>query len=106
MANQCIKCSSTDLKGSVYRPTCNTCGWEHNSDNSVEKEDVIYMLLPDGAEWEDMILLLDKEEAIAASIKYSKWRVEIFKKEPGKLGYRPAYLYYTKGELVDYSLKN
>jgi hypothetical protein len=101
MADQCIKCSSTDLKGSVYRPTCNTCGFEKENDSIEKKEDVIYMLLPGGAEWEDMILLLNKDEAIEASIKYSKLRVEIFKKEPGKLGYRPTYMSYRKGELVN-----
>jgi hypothetical protein len=56
------------------------------------------MLLPDGAEWEDMIIILNKEEAIQMSIKYKKARVEIFKKD--KVGYVPSYNYYCNGELV------
>ena len=60
----------------------------------------IYMLLPDGAEWEDMILLLDKDEAIKASIKYYKWRVEIFKRKENDIGYTPTYNYYKNGELI------
>jgi len=59
----------------------------------------VYMLLPDGAEWEDIILILDKEEAIEASKKYYKMRVEIFEKKENKLGYHPTYYYYCNGEL-------
>ena len=55
------------------------------------------MLVFDGAEWEDMILFADKEEAIQASIKYFTWRVEIFKKDI--LGYIPTYSYYKNGIL-------
>jgi hypothetical protein len=61
--------------------------------------DFVYMLLPDGAEWEDMILIIDKEEAIEASKKYPKRRVEIFGREENKLGYHPTYNYYKNGEL-------
>lgn len=60
----------------------------------------IYMLLPDGAEWEDIVLLLDKEEAINASIKYYKCRVEIFKKKENDIGYVPTYNYYKNGNLI------
>jgi hypothetical protein len=66
----------------------------------------IYMLLPDGAEWEDMILLLDKDEAISASIKYYKWRVEIFKRKENDIGYTPTYNYYKNGELIITSTSN
>ena len=96
MSNQCEKCFSTDLKGSVYRPTCNSCKW--SSDENIN-DDVVYMLLPDGAEWEDMVLILNKEEAIEASKKYYKCRVEIFGKQKDKIGYTPTYYYYTNGEL-------
>ena len=66
--------------------------------------DVLYMLLPDGAEWEDMILILTKEEAIEASIKYSKRRVEIFGREENRLGYHPTYKYYKIGKFIDGSV--
>lgn len=61
---------------------------------------LIYMLLPDGAEWEDMIIILDKNEAIEASKKHYKMRVEIFKKKENGVGYEPSYNYYKKGEYV------
>jgi hypothetical protein len=61
---------------------------------------LVYMLLPDGAEWEDMIIILNREEAIEASIKYSKMRVEIFKKKEDGIGYEPSYNYYKKGEYI------
>ena len=49
----------------------------------------VYMLLMDGAEWEDMIIFLDKEEAINASIKYPRRRIAIFIKTNN--GYIPTY---------------
>jgi hypothetical protein len=58
--------------------------------------DFVYMLVSNGAEWEDIIIFLDKEEAIQASIKFYKSRVEIFKK--GNVGYVPTYNYYAVGE--------
>ncbi len=60
--------------------------------------DFIYVLLC-GNEWEDMIILLSKEEAINESIKYPNSRVEIFGKN-NKLGYTPTYNYYKNGELI------
>jgi hypothetical protein len=60
--------------------------------------DFVYVLL-DGSEWEDMIILLSKEDAINESLKYPNTRVEIFSKN-NKLGYTPTYNYYKNGELV------
>lgn len=97
MSDKCKNCQSAELKGIVYRPTCNTCGWSCD----IIEDDVIYMLLPDGAEWEDMILFLNKEDAIEASKKYIKMRVEIFKKQKNKLGYQPTYFYYENGILIN-----
>lgn len=51
-----------------------------------------------GSEWEDMIIILSKEEAIDQSVKYPKHRVEIFGKTETS-GYRPTYDYYQNGEL-------
>jgi hypothetical protein len=101
--SKCPECTSQDLSGSVYRPRCNTCGWDSN-DKYKSDPHIIFMLLPDGAEWEDMILILNKEDAIAASIKYYKMRVEIFKKKENEVGYTPTYNYYKKGELKLYNL--
>jgi len=94
--SECPECTSQDLSGSVYRPKCNTCGWDSND---TKEEVLVYMLLPDGAEWEDIIIILNKEDAIAASIKYYKMRVEIFKKKQDDVGYTPTYNYYKNGEL-------
>jgi hypothetical protein len=60
--------------------------------------ELIYVLL-NGHEWEDMIILLSKEEAIRESINYPNTRVEIFSKN-NTLGYTPTYNYYKNGELV------
>jgi hypothetical protein len=97
MSDKCTKCSSDDLSGSVYRPTCNRCGY--SVDPLQSEENVIYMLVQDGAEWEDMSIILKKEDAIAASIKYQQCRVEIFTKKTGHYGYTPSYNYYKNGEL-------
>lgn len=60
--------------------------------------DFIYLLLC-GSEWEDIIVLLSKEDAINESIKCPNARVEIFSKND-KLGYTPSYSYYKNGELI------
>lgn len=61
--------------------------------------DYVYMFTVDGAEWEDIVIYLSKEEAIAKSKKVPKVRMEIFKKTED--GYRPTYTYFLNGELVD-----
>ena len=58
----------------------------------------IYVLFY-GSEWEDIIILLSKEDAINESIKYPNARVEIFSKN-NKSGYIPTYNYYKNGELI------
>ena len=53
-------------------------------------------------EWEDIIILLSKEDAINESIKYPNARVEIFSKN-NTLGYTPTYNYYKNGNFVQAS---
>jgi len=60
--------------------------------------DYVYVLLY-GSEWEDIIILLSKEDAIHESINQPNSRVEIFSKNT-KLGYTPTYNYYKNGEIV------
>jgi hypothetical protein len=60
--------------------------------------DYVYVLLY-GSEWEDIIILLSKEDAIHESINQPNSRVEIFRKN-AKLGYTPTYNYYKNGEIV------
>jgi hypothetical protein len=59
----------------------------------------IYVLCVDGAEWEDIVVFLVKEEAIEMSRKCPKTRVEIFSKSE-KGGYRPTYNFYLNGEYI------
>lgn len=59
----------------------------------------VYLLIRD--EWEDIIVYLTEKEAIEASIKYSKNRVEIFAKNNGS-GYEPTYSCYKDGKLYEY----
>jgi len=63
--------------------------------------DFVYVLFY-GSEWEDMIILLLKEDAINESIKHPNSRVEIFSKN-NKSGYTPTYNYYKNGELIQNS---
>jgi len=60
--------------------------------------DFVYLLLC-GSEWEDIIILLSKEDAINESINHPNYRVEIFGKN-NKSGYTPTYNYYKNGELI------
>ena len=59
----------------------------------------IYILVCDGAEWEDLVVYTDKDEAIAASVKNKRSRVEVFYKS-AKGGYLPSYNYYKEGNYV------
>ena len=61
--------------------------------------DYLYMLVGDGAEWEDIVLYADEAEAIAASMKHKRVRVEIFKRDDAG-AYRPTYNYYLAGNLI------
>ena len=62
----------------------------------------VYVLFSDGDEWEDMIIILSKEEAINASINHPNHRVEIFIKTD-TYGYKPTYNYYKNGEFINNS---
>jgi hypothetical protein len=59
----------------------------------------VYVFTVDGAEWEDLVIYLSLEEAIAKSKKHPKVRLDIYDKTTD--GYRPTYRYYLNGELVD-----
>ena len=61
----------------------------------------VYLLF-NGSEWEDIIILLSKEDAINESIKHPNSRVEIFSKNNNS-GYTPTYNYYKNGELIQNS---
>jgi hypothetical protein len=60
--------------------------------------DLIYVFVVDGAEWEDLIIFLSKEEAIAKSIECPTVRLEIFAKS--SRGYIPTYNYYLNGKYI------
>jgi hypothetical protein len=57
--------------------------------------DAVYVLTPDGSEWEDLTIFTNLEDAIAISKKYPNTRVEIFTKTQN--GYVPSYAYYLDG---------
>jgi len=60
----------------------------------------VYILLNQkDYEWEDIVIFDSEEEAIKASIKYPKLRVEIFSKKDN-FGFTPTYNYYKQGELI------
>jgi hypothetical protein len=60
--------------------------------------DFVYVLLY-GSDWEDVIILLSKEDAINESINHPNARVEIFSKN-NKLGYTPSFNYYKNGKFI------
>jgi hypothetical protein len=60
------------------------------------------LLFGNGSEWEDIVILVSKEDAINASITYPNARVEIFSKT-NTIGYEPTYDYYKNGNLVQAS---
>jgi len=62
--------------------------------------DYVYVLC-NGGEWEDMIIIIDKTEAINISIKYPQKKVEIFMKRIDEIGYIPTYNYYENGIFIE-----
>lgn len=60
--------------------------------------DFVYLLMYEN-EWEDIVVILSKDDAIKASIDRPNARVEIFSKTTS-LGYTPTYNYYKNGEYI------
>lgn len=62
--------------------------------------DFVYLLIPNRAEWEDIVVLLTEEDAINESMAFPGRRVEIFKKSLIGVGYVPTHNYYKRGEYI------
>lgn len=62
--------------------------------------DVLYLVVCDGAEWEDIKMIDNEAFAIEYSCKYPNIRIEIFKKNSKGL-YVPTYNFYQNGQLVE-----
>ena len=58
----------------------------------------VYLLIQGGGDWEDMIIVVSQEEAIALSKQYPNSRVEIFRKS--EKGYIPSYNYFKDGKYI------
>jgi len=61
--------------------------------------DCVYLLVLDGAEWEDLVVYLTLEEALEASKKHPTVRVEVFSRMTDRGGLKPTYTYYLDGVL-------
>jgi hypothetical protein len=61
----------------------------------------IYILLPNDASYEDIIIIDNETDAISQSIKYPSKRVEIFCQEDNTVGYKPTYNYYKQGFYIN-----
>jgi hypothetical protein len=59
----------------------------------------VYVFTPDGAEWEDLVIYLSREEAIEKSKTKQNVRVDVYTKSAD--GYRPSYNYFLNGTLID-----
>jgi hypothetical protein len=69
---------------------------------TTEEEENVYVLIR-GTEWEEIVVILSKEEAIQISKQYPFSRVEIFSKNANHLGYIPTYHFYRNGEYIPYN---
>ena len=58
----------------------------------------VYLLVFDNTSWEDVTIILSKEDAIRTSKENIHGRVEIFEKSPK--GYHPTYNYYLNGVYI------
>ena len=89
MNHICELCNNEIVKDNKM---CEICGW--NSKNKY-----LYMLVPNEAEWEDMVLMLNIEDAIIISKRYYKNTVQIFVKKEDSIKYKPMYKYFENGIL-------
>jgi hypothetical protein len=64
--------------------------------------DILYLVIGEGLDWDDIVILTDRERAIEMSIKYPHKTVELFyfNKEEGR--YIPAYSHFVQGKFYDY----
>ena len=85
----------------IKKKYVNICITMDPTDCIMDSKDYIYVLMPEnGGEWEDIVIIKLKEDAINASIKFYKWRVEIFEKNQHTFyGYIPTYNYIKNGKL-------
>jgi hypothetical protein len=60
--------------------------------------EIVYVLVRDSCDWEDIVVFLTEENAIKMSIKYPMDRVEIFTKKDIEFGYTPTYEYIQNGK--------
>jgi len=72
---------------------------DNNSLHKLNFDKIFVYLLINSSDWEDIVVFLSEKEAIEASIKYPKSRVELFYKTPS-FGYSPTYNYYKNGYLI------
>jgi len=83
---------------------------ENNNKTDTETNNEFVYVLIYGSDWEDNVIILSKDDAIATSKKYPNSRVEIFSKSKNidkslayTIGYTATYNYYKNGELVFFS---
>jgi hypothetical protein len=83
---------------------------EQPNNTETETEFVYVYVLIYGSDWEDIVIILSKEDAIEISKKYPNSRVEIFSKSKNidkslinTVGFTPTYNYYKNGEIVFFS---
>lgn len=59
----------------------------------------LYVYVEDGCEWEDISIVITKEEAVSLSRRKPRGRVEIFeRKENGR--FVPSYNYFQNGRFI------
>ncbi len=58
----------------------------------------VYLLIPNGGEWEDFEIYLTEEDAMEATRRNKNSRAELFKKQGAK--YVPTYTTIVNGERV------
>ena len=62
----------------------------------------IYLVIKhDSCDWDEQLIILNKDDAISYSCKYKNIRVEIFQKSENDNTYIPTYSYYRGGILYE-----
>jgi hypothetical protein len=77
------------MEDGIERSSLNLHTNKTDKEDKEKINDLLYVYIPEGGEWEDFIIINNREKAVEL-IKKNKGRIEIFKKEFYGV-YKPTY---------------
>lgn len=87
------------MQKSDNEPSDNEPSNNEPSDNEIFE---IYLIIKyDNSDWDEQLIILNKDDAISYSLKHKDARIEIFQKSEDNNTFIPTYSYYRDGILYE-----